>query len=123
MTTSRCSAWGPPPPPGKRRRAPAEAGSGGGTAGGAAGLPVGTAVVTKIRSPHTTGVECPRPGTGAFHATPFESLQDTGASPRAIPLSSGPRQRGHVSGAPASAKAPAKNATANVGFIAHLPIS
>ena len=56
--------------------------------------PIGTAVVTKIRLPQTTGAEWPRPGIAVRHVTPSLSPQVTGASPVAIPFSSGPRHDG-----------------------------
>ena len=59
----------------------------------AAGV-VGTAVVTKMRSPQTTGDENPRPGTVAFQAIRSVLFQVSGASPRAIPSFEGPRQAG-----------------------------
>src|ERR1700685_3770508 len=62
-------------------------------------------VVKKIRSPHTTGEECPRPSTGVFQATLRSALQDTGTSLSGeIPFPVGPRQPGQSSAA-ASANA------------------
>ena len=57
-------------------------------------LPVGIAVVTKIRSPQIAGVEKPRPGISVFHLMLLVSLQTVGASPRAMPLKNGPRHCG-----------------------------
>ena len=61
-------------------------------------MPVGTAVVRKIWSPQMMGVEWPRPGMGVFQARFLVSLHSTGASPRAMPLFEGPRQRGQWTG-------------------------
>src|SRR5262249_3065077 len=61
-------------------------------------LPVGTAVVRKIRSPQITGVEKPRPGIAIFHLMFFVSLNSTGAAVRAIPLKKGPRHCGQWAG-------------------------
>src|SRR5262249_46589965 len=60
-----------------------------------------TAVVTKIRSPQTMGLECPSPGTSARHNRP-ESLPAAGSTfqaarvgyPSAIPRAPGPRNSG-----------------------------
>ena len=41
-------------------------------------IPVGTAVVTKMRSPQTTGEETPAPASGAFQARFFWRLHCTG---------------------------------------------
>src|SRR5262249_39362558 len=65
----------------------------------AVGPPVGTAVVRKILSPQMMGEENPRPGTRTRHATFLLSPHSRGASPRAIPLLLGPRQRGQSSSA------------------------
>ena len=74
------------------------------------GAAVGTAVVRKIRSPHTTGDECPLPGTVAFHLMPSVSLHRRGAAPTAMPSAFGPRQYAQspsaaIRTAPAQAKA------------------
>src|SRR5712691_2787934 len=69
--------------------------------GASAAADVGTAVVRKILSPQSTGEECPRPGIVAFHLIFSVSLQRSGASVRAIPLSSGPRHFGHWPGSAA----------------------
>jgi hypothetical protein len=61
-------------------------------------LPVGTAVVRKIRSPQITGVEKPRPGIAIFHLIFFVSLNSTGAAVRAMPLKKGPRHCGQCAG-------------------------
>src|SRR5438876_9203024 len=55
------------------------------------------ALVTKIRFPHTMGLEWPRPGMGVFHRTffPFSTSHAVGvAYPSAIPLALGPRKEG-----------------------------
>src|SRR5262245_20504878 len=60
-----------------------------------------TAVATKILSPHTIGLECPRPGTSTRHSTP-ESLPAVASAfqsarvgkPSAIPCAPGPRNPG-----------------------------
>jgi hypothetical protein len=52
------------------------------------------AVVTKTKSPHTMGLEFPRPGMSVFQRTFSVALQVTGASPTAIPSATGPRQYG-----------------------------
>src|SRR5579871_195492 len=70
----------------------------------------GTAVVRKMRSPHTMGEEWPRPGTLAFHAICSSSLQCNGASPRAIPSSFGPRQWGQSASPARAADAQTTNA-------------
>ena len=57
----------------------------------------GTALVTKMRSPQTTGLEWPRPGIGVFQATfvPAATSQVSGGWPAAsTPLASGPRNEG-----------------------------
>src|SRR5688572_22748188 len=83
----------PPPPPGWP---PAAASGGGSAAVTASGLrPVGTAVVTKMRSPQMTGLEWPRPSMATFHATFDVSLHFVGAVPVATPVCAGPRQCGH----------------------------
>ena len=52
-------------------------------------------VVRKMRSPHTIGDECPRPGTGRFHRTLTVSDQRSGYPvPSTTPCPEGPRQRG-----------------------------
>src|SRR5262245_33941071 len=89
-TTPFC---GGPPGPG------ACGGSVGAGAAGAAAAFVGTAVVINILSPQITGEDCPRPGIGARQAMFLPSLHSTGASPRAMPFSLGPRQRGQSSSA------------------------
>src|SRR5580658_8144952 len=66
-----------------------------GAGAGLAGM--GIAVVMKILSPQMTGEELPLPGISCFQATCSVSLQVSGASPRAMPLSAGPRQRGQSS--------------------------
>jgi len=58
--------------------------------------PVGTAVVMKIRSPHTTGEENPRPGISVFHAMLEVSVHRRGASPGATPVDAGPRHCGQA---------------------------
>jgi hypothetical protein len=65
---------------------------------GVATLPVGTAVVKKIRSPQITGVENPLPGIAIFHFTFFASPNSVGATVRAIPLRNGPRHCGQCAG-------------------------
>src|SRR5690349_18016854 len=55
------------------------------------------AVVTKMRSPHTTGLECARPGIGVFHAMleDFSTSQLTGGFiPSATPEACEPRNDG-----------------------------
>src|SRR5690349_24273866 len=55
------------------------------------------AVVTKTRSPHTTGLECARPGIGVFHAmlADFSTSQVTGGFiPSATPDACVPRNDG-----------------------------
>ena len=61
-------------------------------AGTGLGSPVGTAVSTKMRSPHTTGVEEPLPGISTFQRTFFVSLHSSGGvACGATPVMSGPR--------------------------------
>src|ERR1700730_7606262 len=61
-------------------------------------------VVRKIRSPHTTGDECPRPSTGVFHATLRSAFHDEGTSFNGeMPLAVGPRQPGQSSEPPSDA--------------------
>src|SRR5262245_50673605 len=53
-------------------------------------------VVTKIRSPQTTGEECPLPGMGAFHRILSFSLHRTGTFVSVlVPSPFGPRHCGH----------------------------
>ena len=57
-----------------------------------------TAVVTKIRSPNTIGLECARPGIAIFQATFFDPATSHVTGGRegacATPLESGPRNAG-----------------------------
>ena len=56
-----------------------------------------TAVVRKIRLPHTTGDEWPRPGMGVFHSTFSDALQVSGRPVSAeTPWPFGPRNCGQV---------------------------
>ena len=58
-------------------------------------MPKGTAVVRKIRSPQTIGVECPLPGRATFQRTFLVSLHSTGGSAfGAAPVPNGPRHCG-----------------------------
>src|SRR5947209_3289165 len=60
-------------------------------------LPSSTAEVRKMRSPHTTGEDCPRPLMGVFHVSePASHLVGTLAS-LLIPLPSEPRKRDQLS--------------------------
>src|SRR5260221_10255483 len=64
-----------------------------------------TALVTKTRSPHTTGLECARPGIGVRHRTfsPLAPSQRSGrCCPSATPDARVPRNEGQL---PASAVA------------------
>ena len=75
-----------------------------------------TALVTKIRLPHTTGLECPRPGIGVFHFTfsRVSAFHRVGAGwPSATPLAFGPRNDGQFPAPDASSCAVtgAKSAT------------
>ena len=72
---------------------------------------VGIAAVRKSLSPQITGDEWPFPGMSTFHFMFLVSLQCTGASPTAIPLSAGPRQRDQF--CPSAAGSPPKNAAEN----------
>src|SRR5258706_9919881 len=59
---------------------------------------VSTAVRMKIRSPHTTGVAEPEPGSSTFHVMFFVSLHRTGGSALgATPSPFGPRNWGQLS--------------------------
>src|ERR1043166_3185823 len=61
-------------------------------------FPVGMAVRRNSRSPHTTGVESPEPGTLTFHFTWFVSSHLSGGSASgATPVASGPRHCGQNS--------------------------
>src|SRR5438067_1411386 len=91
------------------------AGAGSVGAGAGAASASGTAVVMKTLSAQMTGEECPLPGTAYFQATCSLSLHDSGASPRAMPLSEGPRQRGQSSSAAAAAAAAAAGASETMG--------
>jgi hypothetical protein len=64
------------------------------------------AVVMKTRSPHTTGLECPRPGIGVFQArfTDFSASHDVGGAPWATPDAFLPRNEGQFCPAAASAR-------------------
>jgi len=70
-------------------------------------------VVRKIRSPHITGVEKPRPGIAIFHLMFFVSLNSTGAAVRAMPLKKGPRHCGQCAGSEL-AELPTGTTAANV---------
>ena len=51
-----------------------------------------------MRSPHTIGDDVPRPGRGAFHATPSSLVQRVGRPvSRETPVASGPLQWGQFS--------------------------
>ena len=68
---------------------------GGGAGDGAApdvAAPVLMAVVRKMKSPQTTGLELPSPGMSVFQRTFSVALQVSGASPTAMPSAAGPRQ-------------------------------
>jgi len=85
---------------------------------GAVEDPVLTAVVTKILSPHSTGLELPRPGISVFQRTFCVSLQCSGASPIAMPSAAGPRQYGQSPFPAATHSAHVKNnKAANAFFI------
>src|SRR3954467_13740726 len=63
------------------------------------------AVVTNTWSPHTTGLECASPGSGARHriAVPFAPSQVSGnISPSAMPDADGPPNEGQLPGAGAA---------------------
>ena len=60
--------------------------------------PVRSAVVTKTKSAHTTGDECPKPGKGVFQIIFFPSPHSTGGFPfGADPVANGPRHCPHCS--------------------------
>ena len=60
---------------------------------------VSSALVKNTRLPQTTGLECPRPGTGVFQTMCSVSLQLRGAlESRLTPLDCGPRHQGQLSG-------------------------
>ena len=79
----------------------------------------GIAVVRKMRSPQTMGVEWPRPGIGVFQRmfVPSASSQSSGGSPSgATPVASGPRHAGQLSiasplASPSARAAPATKPT------------
>src|SRR6185503_9234937 len=59
--------------------------------------PLVTAVVTKTFLPHTTGLECPRPGISVFHLvfSDFSAFQVTAEGcPSTTPEAPGPRNWG-----------------------------
>jgi|ERR1700691_155039 hypothetical protein len=58
----------------------------------------GTALVTKIRSPQTTGLEWPRPGIAVFQRMflPDSTFHSMGGAPAPTPLAEGPRNWGQL---------------------------
>jgi len=65
----------------------------------------GTALVRKMRSPHTTGLEWPKPGIAVFQRMflPDSTFHSVGGEPAPTPLAEGPRNWGQfVSVAPAA---------------------
>jgi hypothetical protein len=84
-----------------------------------------TAVVTKTRSPQTTGLECESPGMGVFQTTPVDFVAShlTGAGrPSATPEALAPRNCGQFcAAAPAAARHRQKNESVS-RFILNLDI-
>src|SRR5690242_4434220 len=79
-----------------------------------AGSPfAGTALVRKMRSPQTTGLECPNPGTADFHRTFLPpSFHSVTGVPVPMPLAAGPRNCGQLLSA---AKAAAAQKSRTIG--------
>src|ERR1051326_4681736 len=78
----------------------------------------GTALVTKMRSPQITGLECPRPGISVFHSTcsPFSPSHSVGGAPLPIPLAPGPRNWGQLESAAVATAAARKSVESLMGY-------
>src|SRR5687768_5740044 len=80
-----------------------------------------TAVVTKTRSPHTTGQENPSPGSGVFHLTflPAGTSHMVGAATVDTPEANAPRNCGQLlSSVPAEAGTPAMSVMRRIAYSA-----
>ena len=75
--------------------------------------PIGIAVETNSRSPHTTGDDEPRPGISVFHRMFFVSLHSTGGSAvLETPFAYGPRHWGQNRSATGSAASSTNDSSA-----------
>src|SRR5438128_1864703 len=66
-------------------------------------LAASSAVVRNTRGPQTAGLECPRPGTGAFQATFSAGPHLVGTASGLVPSPRGPRHHGQSPAAAAGA--------------------